>query len=138
LSTTIIEIPQWGHITLIEILWTTIGLFTVIFVLAMLRIVTLGMLGTPKGTIERDASVAYVRREIVRLLQGLCIFGVGVYVTFFAASPPGPAFITIPGLAITIALFGIAGSVVLQSILDWRARRKIIGEIQKRGIEYIE
>ena len=133
-SSTLIEIPQWHGITILEAIWTVVGLITVILVLCMLKIVTEGWLSTPEGTIERDASRAYVRREVIRLLQGLCVFGVGIYVTFWVDSPPGPAYTTIAGLIVVIALFAIAILVALQSLWDWQARNRIIKELRQKGV----
>lgn len=135
LYTTIIEVPQWHGATAIEIIWTATGLVTVLFVLWMLYIVTVGYRETPSETLEKEASMAYVRREVVRLIQGGLVLTVGLYITFWVDNPPH-SFITLTGLLATISLFLLALLVVVQSFLDWRARVKIINEMHEKGIHF--
>jgi len=117
----LIPIPQWGTVSLIEAVWTLVGLVAVI----------VSGLSTPKVLVDyivakhappsalSDARVllarGHVRRELIRLAQGLIILGVGL----FADLTPNPfTSITLAGLVLTTGLVSLAALVALQSTLD--------------------
>lgn len=131
---TIIEIPQWGRVTLIEALWLLSGLMALCF--AVLRIRPLwDDYQSSKRVGEEDLCViafGYLRREALRVATALCITYVGVWVCLTKSIVPGPARISLSGLFLTIALFIISLIVSIQSIMDWRNRNKTIEIVTKR------
>lgn len=135
IAVTLIQIPQWGTVTLLELIWTAIGGATVLFVLCMLNVVFDGFRATEKGTVERMAAGAYVRREIVRLAQGGLILGVGLYSDLQPPLVPGPGFVTPAGLILISSLYLLAILVVIQSFGDWHGRNEIIRELRRKGID---
>lgn len=131
--TTLIEIPQWHTFTIIEAIWLFSGLLALAISGFRLRPL-LNDLAVARKTGERDLYViarGYLRRELVRVGQALCIVGIGVYSASEPPAIPGPAVVSIVGLVITAVLLVISFLVSLQSYLDWRDReevRKILGE----------
>jgi hypothetical protein len=127
ISATIIEIPQWGTVTLIETVWLASGL--VAFVFAALRMRPLladYRLAVEAG--EDDVCIiarGYLRRETIRVAQAVCVISIGLYAAVDAPVVPGPARVSIVGLVITGVLITISLLVALQSFLDWRDRNEI-------------
>lgn len=127
-ATTLIPVPAIGSATLIEILWTLIGLAGLGIVLPNLwaAINSMDVLGhTPSD--ERDAASVLIkgniRRELLRVTKLLFIVLIGV-VAMAQTQPPGTNKITITGLILTGVLFSIGGVISLQSILDKRDSKK--------------
>lgn len=135
---TLIEIPQWETINLIEAIWLGSGLLALSF--AALR--------TPALLRDyRDALIAnepdiciiargYLRREIIRIAQAICVVGIGTYAAQEPPLTPGPAQISVTGLVLTAVLILISLLVALQSFFDWRDRgdiRRIVGKVQTNG-----
>jgi hypothetical protein len=125
------SVPSWGNATLIELLWATAGLLvssiTFAYLIQVLRafsgVITLAVREEPSVQIEVLVLLAwgYVRREALRLATGLLILSVGILASL-TPTPGGIALVSVTGLVLTSALFGIAFSVALQSVLDGRQR----------------
>lgn len=127
LAATLIRIPSWGNVTLIEAVWLASGLLAVGFAVAHLgplyddwRIATLT--GRP---VLAKVAWGYLRRELIRLGQGACLSTIGVYAAAEPPALPGPAFVSVVGLVLTAVLLALAFLVSLQSRLDWRTRREV-------------
>ncbi len=125
---TLIEVPAWGTMTLIEAVWLASGLLALIVTGRHLfplyddwRVAK----STGRPVLEKVAW-AYVRREIIRMAQGLCLVTVGAYAALQEQAIPGPAVVTITGLVLTVILLILALLISLQSVMDWRTR----GEVQ--------
>lgn len=127
------HVPHWGNATLIELLWTTAGLLVTAITLAYLVQVLRAFNGVITIAVQEKPSVAvevlvllawgYVRREALRFSTGLLILGVGVLASL-SPTPGGVTLVSVTGLVLTAALFGIALLVALQSVLDGRQRRR--------------
>jgi hypothetical protein len=137
------SVPSWGNATLIELLWTTAGLLvtaiTLTYLIQVLRafngVITIAVHEKPSVAVEVLVLLAwgYVRREALRLATGLLILSVGILASL-TPTPGGRALVSVTGLVLTAALFGIACSVALQSVLDGRQRRRA-EEILRRSTE---
>jgi hypothetical protein len=133
-SNTVIEIPQWGSATLIEILWLASGLMALSF--SSLRIHALWVdyqLTMRLG--HADLCIiarGYLRREVLRIVTALAITFIGVYSVLTDPLLPGPARISISGLLITASLFVISLIVSVNSVLDWHDRIRTM-EIVRRS-----
>lgn len=127
LATTLIEIPSWGDVTLIEAIWLGFGLMAVFFTLIHLgplyddwRVAKL----TERPVLSKVAW-GYVRREIIRLAQGICLTTIGIYAAVEPPAIPGPAVVSIVGLVLTGVLMALSFLISLQSMLDWRTRDEV-------------
>lgn len=127
-AATLIQIPAWGNANLVELIWLGSGLVTILYTASHL------------GELARDLKAArtsrrvglsqvawgYLRREIIRVVQGVCISVIGVYaVSQPPAIPKLGDFVTPAGLILTGVLFAQGLLVSGQSFLDWRTRRSI-------------
>jgi hypothetical protein len=135
IATTLIEIPQWSTVTLIEAVWLLAGVIAFAFAALRMR----PLLDDFRRAVEaREDDVCiiargYLRRELIRVAQSLCVISVGLYAAAEAPAVPGPARISIIGLVVTAVLIAISVLVALQSFLDWRDRneiRRILGGSQ--------
>lgn len=127
LTTTLIEVPSWGDVTLIEGVWLASGLLALcvtIFHLGPLyddwRVAKL----TGRIVLAKVAW-AYVRREIIRMAQGACLTTIGIYAAVEPPAIPGPAVVSLVGLVLTGVLLALSLLVSLQSMLDWRTREEV-------------
>jgi hypothetical protein len=135
IAATIVEIPQWGNVTLIEAIWLLAGV--VAFAFAALRMRPLLKDYQRAGEAgEADICIiakGYLRRELIRMAQSLCVISVGLYAAAEAPAVPGSARISIVGLVVTGVLIAISALVAFQSFFDWRDRneiRRILGGSQ--------
>lgn len=134
MSTTLIEIPEWETVTLIEAIWMSSGMIA-LFLTALRMPPLVRDSRNARELHERDLYViarGYLRRELIRMTQALCVISIGVYAAVEPSAVPGPARISIVGLVITGVLIAISLLVALQSYLDWRDReevRRIVGGI---------
>lgn len=127
IATTLVEIPQWGSITLIELIWLLSG------------VVAAGFTGSHLSALWKDYRAAkttsnkvimimsrdYLRREVLRSLEAALILGLGGYAGVSDPPVPGPAFITIVGLVLTGVFLLIGTFVSIQSYWDWHSRKEI-------------
>lgn len=131
----VIEIPSWQTVTLIEALWLASGLMALAF--ASLRIHPLWVdYELTKRLDQEDLCIiarGYLRREVLRIVTGAAITIIGVYAVSTNSLVPGPARVSVAGLLITASLFLISLIVSLNSILDWRDRANTIAIVLKRG-----
>ena len=124
---TLIEIPQWSTVNLIELVWLCSGALALVFALARLRPLSTDYTNA-RASGEPDLVIiarGYLRREIIRVGQAASIIGIGLYAALEPPAIPGPARVSITGLVITAALISIALLVALQSYLDWRDREGV-------------
>ena len=123
----LIEVPQWGNVTLIEAVWLCSGLLA--FTLAILRLPLLWRDARAARRVrEKDLYVlarGYLRRELVRIWQALTIIIIGFYASVQPPAIPGPARISVTGLILTGGLLALGLLVALQSFLDWRDRAEV-------------
>ena len=131
----LIEIPSWGRVTLIEVLWLASGIMALAF--ATLRIQPLWIdYQITKRLGKQDLCIiafGYLRREILRIVTASSITFIGIYVCVTSPMIPGPARVSITGLIITACLFLISLIVSLNSILDWRDRNNTIEIVNRRN-----
>lgn len=127
LTTTLIEIPSWGNVTLIEAIWLASGL------------IALSVTAVHLGPLYEDYIAAkisgrailgkvawgYVRRELIRMAQGICLVTIGAYAAIEPPSRPGPTVVSLVGLVLTAVLFILSFLVSLQSVFDWRTREEV-------------
>lgn len=124
ITTTLIQIPQWGRLTLLEGVWLGSGLMALGFSAAHLPQLTrdyIVSLQTGRRVLQIVAW-GYVRRELFRFLQGACLTVIGAYAALLENPIPGPAKVSIVGLVLTSVLFLLAFLVSAQSFFDWRTR----------------
>ena len=130
----LIDIPSWGRVTLIEILWLASGLMALTF--ASLRVKPLWVDYTiTKHLDQQDLCIiayGYLRREVLRIITASSITFIGIYVCVTTPVTPGPARVTVTGLILTACLFVISLIVSLNSVLDWRDRNNTIAIVTKR------
>lgn len=127
MGTTLIEVPSWGTVSLIEALWTLSG----VLMLAVSGwafpkvlgdyVVTRRVPGHYSDARELLAR-GHVRREAIRIAQGVIVLGVGLFAVFTEPVTPGPVVTTPLGLVLTAGLFALALLTAAQSILDRRQR----------------
>lgn len=131
----LIAIPTWGSINLLQIIWTAIGVVGLVSVIPGFRDILKNMdaifvensqyFKTPA---ERQAALIitknYIRHELLRGFEMLLIILVGV-VAMTTTPAPRSVYVTLTGLFITIAFFGIACSAAAHSMLDYRQRRHV-------------
>lgn len=127
MSVTLIEIPQWGTWNLIEIIWFASGVIALLFSGIRMRPLWWDVRDAWHAN-EKDLFIlarGYLRRELVRIAQALCVVGIGLYTGFDEPLVPGPAKVTITALVITGALILISLLISVQSALDWRNRQEV-------------
>lgn len=123
----IIQIPEWGNATILEISWTLIGAIT-------LAVVTWNISGAKANLSvpldlndEYELAAArlirrgYIRREIVRFFTAGLILATGV-TGDIVASANHPSVTTVTGLVTTGAFFLIGLMTTIQSIFDGHDR----------------
>lgn len=132
IAVTLIEIPSWGNVTLIEAMWLISGLVVLTVSSAYLRPLSLDWMAAAasRRDVLRVVAAGNLRREVLRLAQGLAIAGIGIYVATQPTAVPGPAVTTVTGLVLTGALIAIALLVAGGSISDWHARGEVRGYIK--------
>ncbi len=126
----VVRIPEWGNANILEILWTGIGLVT-------LLIVTWNYSGAKQDLVvparledeyAREAAEmirrGYIRREAVRFVTALLILATGV-TGDVVASARHPTVTTLTGLVTTTAFFLIGLMTTAQSFFDQRDRHDI-------------
>ena len=111
---------------MIELVWTLSGLGAVVVALATLpeNIRDYRAAKTSNRVVQILAR-EYVRREVLRLVQGSLIASIGIYACWVPPPVPGPAQINVVGLILTGALIGVSLIVVVQSTLDRVASRQV-------------
>jgi hypothetical protein len=128
-SSLLIPVPQVGNVSLIEAIWTLVGMAAVLVSLYSLpRVISDYVISRHEEAVNPPLTTArvllargHVRREVIRLAQGLIILSIGVV----ADLQPNPfQSITILGLVVTMGLVGLSALVVAQSILDRVQRRQ--------------
>lgn len=127
IAVTLIRVPSYGTVSLIEFIWTMTGLITILYCVFQLRRAEFRLYDVKRS--GRNGSMillakGYVEREIVRVLQGVCIFGIGIYADVQTA-PGGVNYITPAGIVITFALFMLGVLVVFQSVSDAMRAKKV-------------
>jgi hypothetical protein len=117
----LIPIPQWGDVSLVEAVWTLVGVAALVVSMISLPKVTVDFIVAKHAHPSQlsDARVllarGHVRRELIRLAQSLIILAIGI----FADVTPNPfRSVTLTGLVLTIGLIGLASLAALQSLLD--------------------
>ena len=125
LSVTLIEVPTWGTMNLVEFLWLLAGAGAMFFPAIHLRPLYRDWLAAQIANLPIIQLVAagYLRREIIRLLQGVCITAIGVYASV-SDSPIGD-MVTVTALVITGVFLSLAALVTVQSIWDWKTRGQV-------------
>lgn len=127
LGTTVIEVPSWGNMTAIEAIWLASGLLAMFVTLLHIRLLYQDwriMLATGRPLLI-ETSWAYLRRETIRLLQGLCLVVIGAYAAVEPQAIPGKPVVTLVGLVLTVVLLTMALLISVQSLLDWRTRQTL-------------
>lgn len=127
INTTLIEIPQWGTVTLIELVWLLGGLLAV-FTSVIHLPVLVGDWKIAKQTNRETLVVvswSYVRREAVRFFQGIIIVAIGTYAAIQAPLIPGPAIISFAALVLTAGLILLSLSISFMSWLDFKTRKDV-------------
>lgn len=124
---TLIEVPSWGSANLIEIIWTATGVGMIaISLYALPRVVgdyvivkrIPGHYSTARTLLARG----HIRREMIRLIQGLIVFIVGIYAVIQPNITPGPVVVTPFALVLTVGILALGALSGLQSLLDQRQR----------------
>lgn len=127
MASSLIEIPQWGNMTLIEAIWMGSGFLCML--LCGQHLITLWGDWMAQAMARREvlASVAWdnFRRELLRFAEGCVPAGIGMYASITPPPLPGPAVISPVGLAITGLFLANSFIVSLQSKLDWNGRYKV-------------
>jgi hypothetical protein len=133
-SVTLIEIPQWGSATLIEVIWLLSGLLAFVFTNLRLPSLWHDYRDTTEMHEEDLCLIArgYLRREAIRLLQSICIVSIGLYSVSQDPATPGAARVSIAGLILTAGLIMVSLLVAAQSYLDWRDREDVRRIITRR------
>lgn len=121
---TLIHVPAWGTVSIIEAVWLLSGVVAVVFTLLHLKplwldYVAARLVGEP---VIVATAWSYFRREVIRFIQAAAILSVGVY----AAVTEGLPYVTPAALVFTVALFVISAAVSAQALLDWRTRKLIV------------
>ena len=132
-AVTLIEIPQWGNVTLIEAIWLASGVLGMLVSLLRMSPLRRDYLNARAigDQFLRVLARSYLRRESIRIAASGAIISIGVKVCWDPPPVPGPANVSIVGLWLTATLLAVALSFSVQSILDWRDRkelRRILGE----------
>jgi len=121
----LIPIPSWGDVSLIEAIWTAVGMVALFASLwSMPKVVVDFVVAkhAPSGKMaEARVMLArgHIRRECIRLAQGAIILLIGLYADF---QPQPYSKITLVGLFLTLGVVALAALVAVQSLLDRRQR----------------
>jgi hypothetical protein len=132
IATYYMHVPQWGPLTLIELLWLLSGVLALLFCGSHFRELWRDRVAA-RGSERRPlviAARANLRREVVRFLIGCDIAGFGIYAAVLPNPRPGAAYISIVGLILTVLLLAIAFSTALMSYWDWHDRGEILHQIE--------
>lgn len=136
LATVVIQVPEWGDITLIEALWDLLGAIGLMVTVGRLASIQRdrklfhgGRINTlvPDPTRRRAMLVLWRslrRREAARVVQMSAIGVLGVWASL-QPSLIKPSVITPTGLIITGILFIVVLATIVQSINDSRAAREV-------------
>lgn len=131
---TLIEIPRWKTVTLVEALWLASGIMAMTF--ASLRLKPLWYDYQISKRLGQDdlciIAFGYLRREALRVATALSIIGTGIWTCTTDSARPGPAVTSISGLFLTASLLSISLIVSVQSVMDWNDRNKTIDIVLKR------
>lgn len=131
LAETLIRVPQYGTVSLLELVWTVsgVGLMVLIFVNFKDLLDEIGVRPGLRGAKERHASLvivhSYYRREFLRLFKSFIITGIGIVAD---VAPNLSHYTNATGLVVTVGLFSLSALVGLQSVLD-RIDRKRVSQI---------
>jgi heme O synthase-like polyprenyltransferase len=122
----LVEVPSWGNASLIEIIWTVIGLGAVaVAAHALPRVVGDWHIARDSNRFAlRLIARGHVRREVIRLGQGAILLAIGLYACVTPSPAPGPVVVSLTGIILTAGLLAIGALVALESILDRRQRRE--------------
>lgn len=119
-ATTLIQIPSVGSASLVEIIWLTTGLAVVFFSASGIP-ETIRLWNTALSQDDALMQVlagGYVRREAIRVVQGVVIAAIGVYGCLTGPAIPGPVVVSPVGLVLTCGLLLIGLTIAVQSVLD--------------------
>lgn len=130
LSTTIIEIPGWGDVSIIEAIWDFIGAASAAIILYSLYPVYVDWRNA--SGILRPIAGGYFRREVIRLVQAIAVLGIGIYASLTPPAFHNHDYTTPTGIVLTFALFVIGVGIGLQSFLDKRLRSHLLGYLESQ------
>lgn len=128
------RVPEWGTVTLVELIWLVLGVLGVAITAAALvliardRRVFYANIGTGLDPTRREAVHllwrSHLLREAGRVFQMTIMLSIGAWA---CTQPPlvRPTITTPTGLIITFALFVWAAFAAGQSIADSLVRRRI-------------
>lgn len=128
LGVTLIRIPAWGTANIVELIWLLGGITTVIYTCSHLPELARDLAAAAGSSRRalREVAWGYLRREVIRILQGVCISVIGIYASVTPpAIPSAGDFVTPTGIILTCVLFLQGLLVVGQSFWDWRTRRNL-------------
>ena len=136
LAETLIHVPQFWTVSLLELVWTISGVILLVIVTLNFRdlLDEIGLRPGVRGAKERHASLvivhSYYRREFIRMFKAIIVIVIGIV----ADIAPNPIeYTNATGLVLTFGLFTLSALVALQSILDRLDRhhvsRIIAGEV---------
>jgi hypothetical protein len=119
-------VPAWHNVTLIEAIWVLSGFFATFLPTLHMRTLLEDWLATI--AVGRPALVqaawGYLRREITRFIQGVCIVVIGVYLSV-EPSPTSGNNVGGGEIFITVMFFLLSLLVSAQSHWDWKTRWQI-------------
>lgn len=136
LSTVLIKIPAWGTVTLIEMIWTVIGVLSSIIVVADFHQASVDyklVISSSRNGAMKILAWGYVRRGALRGVTCASLLTVGVY-SCIQASPNGVNYISIVGIVITVCFFFIGSVTALQAFFDYRQRKQVAEELERADI----
>jgi ABC-type multidrug transport system fused ATPase/permease subunit len=129
LGLTTISIPTWGSASVIDVIWTAIGLCGFTFVAWGLHgsIENMQLLAERhfEDPEERMAAVQITRNYVIHDLLRLLSMNLIIILGVIALMQDGPKQITITAFAVTTLLFLVMIIVAFHSYLDQRQRRKL-------------
>lgn len=126
-ASALIEIPSWGSMTLVEAIWLASGLIACLFTGMHIEPLYEDWLlarNTERPVLGAVAG-GYLRRELIRFIQGVMLTTIGLYAAIEPPAIPGPAVVSLVGLVLTAVLLSISFLVSVQSVWDWRTRQQI-------------
>lgn len=130
----VFHVPQWGNATLLEILWTLIGL-GILAVTVPNYFSIRKDLRVPAALSEKREQLAakvivegHIRREMLRILKGMTIVTIGL-ISMWVPNEPHHAT-TIGGVDVitTVGFFTIGILIAVQSYLD-KVGRNVVHEL---------
>ena len=123
-----ITVPTYANASMLEIIWTIIGVLAIIVVSYNIldvykdvKIVNFYKLETHQKA-ARILVLSYFRREIIRLGEGIIVTVIGILAVI---TPNVTTKITTSGLVLTSGIFIIGFSIGLQSYLDRLSRNLV-------------